>query len=150
MKYFHLFDFIGLDESQRKRTSEADRLSRFMQKYKKTVANLKMQQQQQNIAKKSFRSQKKDNSNTLDSQHTLSDDSNSNYFNSNDFASGSPVSANSISGQSFKDRYVKYKVGKQRFMFPFTIITKCTCMLLTLSIRHVLLAACEIEISWKK
>lgn len=80
-----------------------------MQKYKKTVANLKMQQQQQSMTKKSFRSQKKDNNNNLDSQNTLSDDSN-NYLNNNDFASGSPVSANSVSGQSFKDRYVKYKV----------------------------------------
>jgi len=80
-----------------------------MQKYKKTVANLKMQQQQQNLMKKSYRPLKKESVNNVDSLNTLSDDSNVGGITLNDFASGTPLAANSVNGQSFKDRYVKYK-----------------------------------------
>jgi len=90
------------EETPKKKTYDAEKVSKFMQKYKKTVANLKMQQQQKLAGKKVSK--------------VASDDTKMNeVFSSNDFASGVPLAS---SVQS-KDRYSKYKVCCQHIESQF-------------------------------
>jgi hypothetical protein len=79
----------------KRKVYDADKVSKFMQKYKKTVANLKMQQQQKLAGKKMSKI-----------SASPSDDNLNEVFSSNDFASGVPLASSVLS----KDRYSKYKV----------------------------------------
>ena len=80
-----------------KEPTDKNRVNRFMQKYKKTVGDLKVQQKTGVQSKK----------NRILNTH---DDHDINMFTNKGFASGMPVAAKPTS----KDRYSKYKVRQAR------------------------------------
>lgn len=112
------------EEKKRPVESDSERLSRFMEKYKKAVTNLKLQQQQNqqpHQAKKALKYSKKGKNWNVESTNTVLNEttggdrtSHRNYFNSNDYANGEPaLSADVIRDHDRKDRYAKYVVSFQ-------------------------------------